>query len=323
MISRVLFLVLATLLVAGCDKQSPASPTPPPTPVSSPVLSVRADPANISRSTVMHERPWVAYSSCGQVRNLSQQPLTITAEMVIFGADGRRYQSEKYNDLLSGQSSPGAGLSGCGLISARDFDTTHSQATQYQLRVSYLAADGTSGVVEAESSIHVTENDVRNIVINEFRSRGPSGDDDQFIELLNVSSTSVSIDGWFLQVSSDSLSAGPFERLYGNIKPGCYFLVAALTPPWHYTGKVAGDHPMSPILRDSIGLALRTTTGQVVDQVAMSNNTAYTEGTPLADFGTSNTDRSYARVGPDTGDNARDSRMTSPATPQNSQSGCR
>jgi len=45
----------------------------------------------------------------------------------------------------------------------------------------------------------------------------------------------------------------------------------------------------------------------------------FKEGTPLAPFGSDNSDRSYARVGPDTGDNAADFRMTRPSTPRNSQ----
>jgi hypothetical protein len=44
------------------------------------------------------------------------------------------------------------------------------------------------------------------------------------------------------------------------------------------------------------------------------------EGTALPPFGSANTDRSYARVGADTDDNARDFAMISPSQPQNSSS---
>src|SRR5918994_6255752 len=37
------------------------------------------------------------------------------------------------------------------------------------------------------------------IVISELRTRGPAGGNDEFVELRNISSASVPVDGWALQ----------------------------------------------------------------------------------------------------------------------------
>jgi hypothetical protein len=56
----------------------------------------------------------------------------------------------------------------------------------------------------------------------------------------------------------------------------------------------------------------------VPDTVRMNSDGNAGEGNPLPPFGGENIDRSYARVGIDTNDNAHDFAMIRPSTPRNS-----
>ena len=317
---------------AGCGGSgAPATPTAP-APSSGPVFLLRVEPGGLNRSgTNLSVPPWVSYFSCGEYANVSHETFLVTTEMFLFGPDGTRYTAEPGTGLVPKRFGPGDFSVGCGLATAFDYDSTHRLAVTYRLRVNYRHEDGTgSGSAEAEGVIRTSTPDVTGVVINKFRSRGPRGDQDQFVELLNVSSSPIVMHDWFLQVSIRSFEVEVGTETHiadATINPGCAFLLTATTPPFSstfgtYSGSEPGDASLRPYLRDSGGLALRAQNGQVVDQVALGSNTVYREGTPLASFGSDNTDRSYARVGTDTGDNARDFRMVSPSTPRNS-SRCR
>lgn len=177
---------------------------------------------------------------------------------------------------------PGVRL-GCGFTTVRDFDSTHRAAVRYRLIADYTAEDGSGSRLEGESTIRPSSPDVLGIVINEFRSRGPRGDQDQFIELRNVPDSPITARGWFLQTSTRSYEVNPqpIASIDGvTINPGCHYLLAAMTSGT-YSGSVPGEGQMLARLQDTIGLALRTSGGQVVDQVGMGNNTAYKEGVSL------------------------------------------
>ena len=266
------------------------------------------------------------YICQGSVTNVSSQRVTWTSEMTVYGSSGERYTTTPRVGQSPGQSQPPGSIVGCAHI-VYDYDSTHAAAVNYRLRISYTMEDGTTGHVEGEAPLRQSEPPMAGkVVINEFRPRGPRGDQDQFVELLNVSNAAVVMQGWFLQVSTRSSTVGETSGIGDvvTILPGCSYLLTATTPPYSspygtYSGTVPGDAGLRPILRDAGGLALRTLSGQVVDQVALGTDTVFGEGTPLPPFDSANIDRSYARVGPDTGDNARDFRLESPSTPRNSQ----
>lgn len=330
-------LCLGVGLIAGCGGDTPTSPTPSSPAPSSPASTndaffLRVDQGGSNRSgTNLSEPPWVSYSSCGQITNVSNQTATWTSEMTVYGPNGEPYTTEPRAGQVPRRFQPGGSSVGCGQTSVVDYDSTHVHAVSYRLRISYTLEDGTTGSIEGEAPIRQSEPHVTGIVINEFRPRGPRGDQDQFVELLNVSKAPIVMRGWFLQVSTRSyeVEVGTISGLGDEvtIPPGCSYLLTATTPPLSstygtYSGNVPGDARMRPLLEDAGGLALRTRSGQVVDQVGLGINTVFKEGTPLPPFDSANIDRSYARVGPDTGDNARDFRLESPSTPRNSAS-CR
>jgi len=163
------------------------------------------------------------------------------------------------------------------------------------------------------------------LVISEFRTLGPLGPSDEFVELFNPSGAAVNIGGWKIGNSSScgtslftlvSIATGVV------LQPGGHYLVAAnggsLT--------ITADQTFSTSLFDDGGIALVDSQGGVIDQVGMCISTQYREGVSLAPlFGTSN--QSYARnpLGDasgcyDVNNNATDFSLISPSAPQNRSS---
>jgi uncharacterized protein len=159
------------------------------------------------------------------------------------------------------------------------------------------------------------------VVISEFRTRGPLGGNDEFVELFNPTAAPVDISGWTIQGSNSGGTTSVRATIPTNtiLDAGCYFLVVNSTATTGYSGSVGGNLTFTTGITDDGGVALRVGTTSV-DQVGMSAGSAFGEGTRLAAFGSTNGDRSYARTpspSSDTGDNATDFAMTTPSGPQN------
>jgi len=161
------------------------------------------------------------------------------------------------------------------------------------------------------------------LVISEFRSRGPNGMIDEFIELYNPSGAAVNIGGWMIKNSSScGTSISTLVTIPANtiLQASQHYLVAS-------TGSsVAGANQIyAASLADDGGLALVNASATVVDQAGMCTSTQYLEGTILAPLsGTSN--QSYERKPGgatscyDVNNNAWDFVHISPANPQNKAS---
>src|SRR5438128_1667118 len=81
-----------------------------------------------------------------------------------------------------------------------------------------------------------------NIVISEFRVRGPQGPNDEFIELYNLSASAVNIGGWKIKGAGGG-SAGAVRATIPDgtvINPGCHYLITN-SGPNGYSGAVTGD----------------------------------------------------------------------------------
>src|SRR4051794_37074749 len=81
------------------------------------------------------------------------------------------------------------------------------------------------------------------IVISEFRFRGPSGGNDEYVELTNTSVTAVDISGWKLQgCSSTTGAAGDRATVAAGvvIPAGGHFLFTN-NAAGGYSGSVPGD----------------------------------------------------------------------------------
>ena len=159
------------------------------------------------------------------------------------------------------------------------------------------------------------------VVISEFRTRGPAGGNDEFVELFNASAAAVDISGWRIWGSNNAgtNSVRATIPLSTTLGPGCYYL-ATNTAASGYSGVVPGNVTYTTGITDDGGIALRRANDSFVDQVGMSAGSAFGEGTRLATFGATNGDRAYARTptaGSDSDNNATDFVMTSPSGPQN------
>jgi uncharacterized protein len=134
------------------------------------------------------------------------------------------------------------------------------------------------------------------VVIGEFRTRGPSGASDEFVEIYNLSSAPVDISGWKLNGSNSTAFTSTRATVPGSTTLGPYqhYLFANTV----YAGTPAANQTYGTGITDDGGLAILDSANNIIDQVGMSAGSAYKEGTTLTPMaGTVN--QSYARQ-PDT-----------------------
>lgn len=164
------------------------------------------------------------------------------------------------------------------------------------------------------------------IVISEFRFRGPSGGNDEFVEIYNNSDNPIDISGWKLMGSSNTAPTGVRATVRPNtILPGRQHYLFVNTAASGYSGTVAGNISYTTGVGDNGGIAITDAANTIMDQVGITTTgTAYREGTALATQLTTNTDRGYERKPggasvtlQDTNDNATDFQLTTPSNPQN------
>src|SRR5262245_5424469 len=169
-----------------------------------------------------------------------------------------------------------------------------------------------------------------NVVISEFRVRGPAGGNDEFIEIYNLSSIPVDISGWKIRGSNSTGTIGDRATITAGtiIQPGCHYLLTNAAASG-YSGTVPGNQTYATGITDDGGIALTLPDNTIIDQVGMSAGSAFKEGTPLANLGSTNLNRGYERKpggtagsGTDTDDNSLDFQLITPSDPQNSTSGC-
>jgi hypothetical protein len=162
------------------------------------------------------------------------------------------------------------------------------------------------------------------VVISEFRTRGPNGGSDEFIELYNPTDNSTDISGWKINGSNNAGTASTRLTISASTTiPAHGHFLATNNSTGGYSGSVSGNQTYSTGITDDGGIALFDETNTIVDQVGMSSGSAYGEGARLTAL-TINVDRSYERLpggsngsGQDTNDNAADFQLITPSNPQN------
>ena len=171
-----------------------------------------------------------------------------------------------------------------------------------------------------------------NIVISEFRVRGPNGGSDEFVELYNLSGAPANIGGWKIRGSNSAGTVSDRATVTAGtvLQPGCHYLLTNnSTAGGPYSGAVPGNQTYATGITDDGGIAVTLPDNTIVDQVGMSAGSAFKEGIPLANLGSSNLNRGYERKpgglagsGTDTDNNATDFQLITPSDPQNASSGC-
>ena len=169
-----------------------------------------------------------------------------------------------------------------------------------------------------------------NVVISEFRTRGPNGGNDEFIELYNLSNSAIDIGGWKIKGSNSGGSTSTRLTIASGttLNPGCHFL-ATNSGSSGYSGSTVGNQTYSTGITDDGGIALTLSDDTIIDQVGMNIGSAYKEGTTLAAMSGS-ANQSYERKpggasgnGTDTDNNNSDFTLNSSSSnPQNLSSLC-
>jgi len=152
------------------------------------------------------------------------------------------------------------------------------------------------------------------VVISEFRLRGPAGGNDEFVEIYNAGTGEVDVGGWKLMGSNSSGTTSVRATIPAgtSMPPRTFLLFTNTAASSGYSGSVPGDVTYTTGIADNGGLALVDAAGTPVDQVGLATGSAYKEGTTLLPFSSTNKNQSYERksasCGPDqdTGDNAAD-----------------
>ena len=159
------------------------------------------------------------------------------------------------------------------------------------------------------------------LVISELRTRGPNGASDEFIEIYNNSDVAIPMSG--LKIRGSSSTGGITTRLTVSantvIPPRGHFLAINSSG---YSGNIAGDQSFTSGFANDGGVALTTSDNTIIDQVGLSNGSAFKEGNHLTPL-TTDANQSYERKpgGPegstqDTQDNAADFNLVT-SDPQN------
>jgi hypothetical protein len=165
------------------------------------------------------------------------------------------------------------------------------------------------------------------LVISEFRTRGPNGATDEFVELFNKSAVPITLTGYRLMVSDSSGGTKPLAQITQTVvlQPRQFYL---LVNSLGYSGATSLNNSYVENIPDDGGIALLTPGNAIVDQVGMSATSAYLEGAPLAPTLT-NVNQSYERnnggcaATKDTDDNDFDFRFNATQSfPQNTAVNC-
>ena len=175
------------------------------------------------------------------------------------------------------------------------------------------------------------------IVISELRLNGPTGLNDEFIELFNASDADINIGGWEVRLSGGQSTLNIARtRIPLNIvvRPGCYYLITFRAGTTGYSGRTPGDLIYTSGFPDDGGVAIGPSATNLVDQVGFHLNTLYQEpvllgvppvtpGTGAITFGVfSNLNRSFERKPIPQGTEEPDLQHTNGPNPQNSASPC-
>jgi hypothetical protein len=96
-----------------------------------------------------------------------------------------------------------------------------------------------------------------NVVISEFRVRGPNGGNDEFIELYNLSGAPVAIGGWKIRGSNNTAGVSDRATITAGtiLQPGCHYLLTN-SAAGGYSGAVAGDQTYTTGVDDDGGIAV-------------------------------------------------------------------
>ncbi|HVQ36775.1 MAG TPA: lamin tail domain-containing protein, partial [Pyrinomonadaceae bacterium] len=153
------------------------------------------------------------------------------------------------------------------------------------------------------------------LVISEFRTRGPNGASDEFIEIYNPTLSTQTIGGLKIRASNSGGTVSDRVTIPAEttLLSGRHYLVTNNSANTGYSGAVPGNQTYGTGIADDGGIAITGSNGtSIIDAVGMNGGSAYKEGSTLAPLPNS-VNQSYERKpggsfgnGTDTNNNAAD-----------------
>jgi predicted extracellular nuclease len=198
---------------------------------------------------------------------------------------------------------------------------------------SRLTALAFSALIAAAIAAPAAQAASTTVVISQIALRGPTGGNDELIQLRNVSATTQSIGGWEVWGSSATGSATGSRATIpeGTVLPvgKAYLIVNVATGTGgSYSGSVPGDLTYNMGTSDTGGVQVRNASGAVIDAVGSTGlsaaGLAYREGAGL-NFPTANGPDAFLRKASgtqDTDDNAADFTGPQAMAPENCGTAC-
>jgi uncharacterized repeat protein (TIGR01451 family) len=191
------------------------------------------------------------------------------------------------------------------------------------------ANNGSTLVTSSAATLEV-EPGAGQLLISEFRTRGSAGASDEFVEIYNPTTSTLSIGKLRIRASNSvgTISDRVTITAGTTLGPGCHYLLANGSGSG-YSGSIPVDQTYGTGISDDGGVAITGSNGAtIIDAVGMSSGSSFKEGAPLSPLsGTS--DQSYERKpggrlgnGLDMNNNAGDFALTTPGNPQNAASEC-
>ncbi|PYS27470.1 MAG: hypothetical protein DMF75_20315, partial [Acidobacteria bacterium] len=112
-------------------------------------------------------------------------------------------------------------------------------------------------VQKARGTVTIPNDDFPPVVISEFRTRGPNGPNDEFVEIYNNSDSPINISGWKIKGSNAAGAVATRVTINSSttLPVRGHFLATNSTS---YSGSVAGDQTYTNGLTNDGGIALTT-----------------------------------------------------------------
>ncbi len=197
-------------------------------------------------------------------------------------------------------------------------------------QITAAANNGSTTVTSTPATLTV-EPAAGQLLISEFRTRGPAGAADEFVEIYNPTTSTQLIGGLKIRASNGTGTISDRVTITAGttLGSGCHYLIAN-SASGGYSGSVPANQIYGTGITDDGGIAITGSNGtSIIDAVGMSNGSSFKEGTPVAPL-SANVDQSYERKpggafgnGTDTNNNAADFILNAASSnPQNAASGC-
>ena len=249
------------------------------------------------------------------ITNVSGGSVTLTAPFTKSGADASQFSL----------GSPGSTTLAAGASTTVDVTFT---PTSIGIKNASLSVQS-SGVGIAAVALTGTGQSLgggtgTGIVISEFRTHGPSGGNDEFVEIYNNSDLAIDVSGWKMKGSNNAGTNSTRAMVPAStVLPARRHYLFTNTAASGYSGAVPGNVSYGTGITDDGGIAITKADDTMVDQVGMSAGSLFKEATILTPLTTS-TNRSYERKFGglegsqiDSNNNVADFAILSPSDPQN------